>query len=212
MPMELKDVYVSGITGVDKEDIQFCKDMGYVIKLLGYADVTNGSVEVSVQPTLLPLSHPLASVHNENNAVYLYGEAVGETMFYGPGAGSMPTATAIVSDLISVIKRKKLGISGKHKINYKYERQLKTDDDISAKFYLRLEVEDRVGVLHEITQIFTDNKLSFESVLQRPMDHPENANLIIITHEVVLGDYVKALKSLKKLDSIRKVRSSYRVV
>ncbi len=212
MPTTLADVYTRGISKIDQSDIEFAGDLGFAMKLIGYADIEEGQVEISVQPTLLPYEHPLASVHNENNAVYLYGAAVGETMFYGPGAGAMPTATAIVSDLITVVKRLKLGVSGKHMINFKNKRTIKGDDKIKAKFYLRLNVKDQVGVLKDITTVFAEESLSFESVLQKPAKDPGDARLVIITHKVVLGSYVKALRRLKELDTVNGIESSFRVV
>lgn len=211
MPMNLTDVYTRGISQVEIEDINYSKNLGYTIKLIGYADIKDGEVEVSVQPTLLPNSHPLASVNNENNAVYLHGEAVGETMFYGPGAGSMPTATAIVSDVLSVAKRIKLGIAGKQIVDFKNKRKVRTKDKVEAKFYLRLNVKDQIGVLNEITHLFAEEKLSFESVLQKPTNTHDDASLIIITHKVILANYIKALKKIKHLKVVNNVESSYRV-
>jgi len=99
--VSLQDVVVKGITGVTKEDIQYGKQLGYVIKLLGIAEQHEDSISISIQPTMVKKSHPLASVNGVFNAVYVYGEAVGETMFYGPGAGAMPTATSIVAGLVA---------------------------------------------------------------------------------------------------------------
>ncbi len=212
MPTTLGDVYTRGIAKIDQSDIEFARELGFVMKLIGFADIEEGEVEISVQPSLLPQEHPLAAVHNENNAVYLYGSAVGETMFYGPGAGAMPTATAIVSDLITVVKRLKLGVSGKHMINFKNKRTIKGEDKIKAKFYLRLNVKDQLGVLKDITTVFADESLSFESVLQKPTKNPGDARLIIITHKVVLASYIRALRRLKDLDRVNGIESSFRVV
>jgi len=212
MPITLEDVYTHGISQVSIVDIQFAKTLGYVIKLIGFSQILDGEVEVSVQPTFLPKEHPLASVNNENNAVYLCGEAVGQTMFFGPGAGSLPTATSIVSDLITSIKRLQLGIRGSHLVSFKHERRIKSENKIMAKFYLRLTVEDKVGVLNQITSIFAKEELSFESVVQKPTKNPDDAQLIIITHEVVLSNYLRALRQLKQLDHIKHIDSSYRVV
>src|SRR5665647_424634 len=107
--VSLKDVSVKGISQVTKEDIQYGKRLGYEIKLLGIAEQEDDSISISVQPTMVKTTHPLASVNGVFNAVYVYGEAVGETMFYGPGAGAMPTATSIVADLVAVVKNLKLG-------------------------------------------------------------------------------------------------------
>lgn len=212
MPITLSDVYVHGISQVAIADIEFAKSLGYIIKLIGFAQIENGAVEVSVQPTFLPKEHPLASVNNENNAVYLCGEAVGQTMFFGPGAGSLPTATAVISDLISAVKRLQLNIRGNHLISFKNEAVMKKEDQIVAKFYLRLTVSDQVGVLNQITSVFANEKLSFESVVQKPAQKTDEAQLIIITHEVVLSNYVNALRQLKQLEQIKKIESSYRVV
>lgn len=212
MPITLDDVYVHGISQVSSVDIEFAKSLGYIIKLIGLAQIENGAVEVSVQPTFLPKEHPLAAVNNEYNAVYLCGEAVGQTMFFGPGAGSLPTATAIISDLISAVKRLQLGIRGNHLISFKNKPIMKKEDQIVAKFYLRLTVSDQVGVLNQITSVFANEKLSFESVVQKPALRTDEAQLIIITHEVVLANYVSALRQLKQLEQIKKIESSYRVV
>ena len=114
-----------GITGVTEEDIQYGKQLGYTMKLIGIAQQDGEKVEVSVGPTFLADTHPLASVHNEYNAVYVCGEAVGETMFFGPGAGSLPTATSIVSDLVVVMKNMQSGVNGKGNIAPQYPKQLK---------------------------------------------------------------------------------------
>lgn len=113
MNVDLADVKVKGITGVTGEDIQYAEQFDYTMKLIGYAHRDGEKVEVSVEPTLLQKEHPLASVNDEYNAVYVYGEAVGETMFYGPGAGSLPTATAVVSDMVGIMKNMRLGVNGK---------------------------------------------------------------------------------------------------
>ena len=119
MKIDLDDVSVQGITTITEEDLQYGKQLGYTMKLIGIAQEDEGKVEVSVQPTFLSDSHPLASVQNEYNAVYVYGEAVGETMFYGPGAGSLPTATSIVSDLVVVMKNMRLGVNGKSVVKHR---------------------------------------------------------------------------------------------
>lgn len=125
MHVDLEDVSVKGISEVTDEDISYSKRLGYTMKLIGIANRDHNKVEVSVQPTLLPDYHPLASVNNEYNAVYVYGEAVGETMFYGPGAGSLPTATAVVSDLVGVMKNMRLGVNGRSAVLPQFEKSLK---------------------------------------------------------------------------------------
>src|SRR5699024_2259383 len=107
--VELEDVEVSGIAEISQSDLRYGKKLGYTMKLIGFANHNEGNVEVSVRPTLLANKLPLAGVKDEYNAVYVNGESVGETMFYGPGAGSLPTATAVMSDVVSAIKNMRLG-------------------------------------------------------------------------------------------------------
>ena len=120
--VELDDVEVEGISNLDLTDIEYGKKLDLTMKLIGFANLTNGNhIEVSVQPTFLSKNHPLAAVNDEYNAVYVNGEAVGETMFYGPGAGSLPTATAVMSDVVAVIKNMLLGVNGKQYVKLRFE-------------------------------------------------------------------------------------------
>ncbi|GAA3318486.1 hypothetical protein GCM10020331_021480 [Ectobacillus funiculus] len=120
--MELKDVSVKGISSITEEDLAYSQGLGYTMKLIGLAKRDGEKLEVSVEPTLLPNTHPLAAVQNEFNAVYVYGAAVGETMFYGPGAGSLPTATSIVSDLVAVMRNMRLGVNGNSTVTPQYPK------------------------------------------------------------------------------------------
>lgn len=209
--IELSDVAVGGISAVTQEDIQYAKQLGYAIKLLGIAESEDDCISVSVQPTLVKTSHPIASVGGVFNAVYVYGEAVGETMFYGPGAGELPTATSIVADLVAVIKNAKLGINGRQaSIPYK-EKKLKRDDQIASKFFMLLHVEDQTGVLMQIAQVFADCEVSIESVMQPPTPGKPGAELIIITHEASKAAMNRVLEAFRKLSAVRAIKSVYRV-
>ena len=121
------------------------KDLGYELKLLGFAERDHDKVEVSVQPTFLSQKHPLASIDGVNNAILIEGEAVGETMFYGPGAGSLPTATSVVSDLVTIIRNMKLGVNGQRMVAPYETKRLKTDQEKGSKYFLRLVVADQPG-------------------------------------------------------------------
>ncbi|MGP7816318.1 homoserine dehydrogenase [Niallia sp. 01092] len=211
MNISLDDVKVEGISQVTEEDIQYGKQLGYTMKLIGVAQRHEGKVEVSVQPTLLIDSHPLAAVNDEFNAVYVYGEAVGETMFYGPGAGSLPTATAVVSDLVNVLKNMRLGVNGKVAVAPQYKKKLKSDKEIFSKYFLRLQVEDEVGVFAEITSIFSQHGVSFEKILQLPVKERGLAEIVLVTHNASLFNYENILLQLRDLKSVRTVKSSYRV-
>lgn len=211
MNIDLDDVRVTGITSVTEEDLQYAKQLGYTMKLLGIAGREGEKVEVCVEPALLPSAHPLASVNNEYNAVYVYGEAVGETMFYGPGAGSLPTATAIVSDLVGVVKNMRLGVNGKSSVTPQYEKQLKDDEEVSSKHFLRLHVHDEVGVLSEITTLFSKYNVSFERILQMPVKEKELSEIVVVTHQATYKDYQSILTELKDLSAVKELKSSYRV-
>ncbi|WP_457786325.1 homoserine dehydrogenase [Geobacillus sp. Geo 8.1] len=211
MDIDLDDVQVKGITQVTEEDLNYGKRLGYTMKLIGIAQRDGQKVEVSVQPTFLPDSHPLASVHNEYNAVYVYGEAVGETMFYGPGAGSLPTATAVVSDLVAVMKNMRLGVNGRYAVAPQYEKQLKTPAEIFSKYFLRIHVKDQVGAFAKITTLFSERGVSFEKILQLPLKEDGLAEIVIVTHDASQQDYEDILQQLGDLEIVERMQSSYRV-
>ncbi|WP_308634744.1 homoserine dehydrogenase [Paenibacillus silvisoli] len=207
----LEDVDVKGISSISREDILYAKRLGYEVKLLGIAERQDDYISVSVQPTMVKLSHPIASVNGVFNAVYVYGEAVGETMFYGAGAGELPTATSVVADLVAVVKNLKLGVNGKQEqIAYK-EKKLKTDEQIASKYFMLLHVADRAGVLARITQAFAEYEVSLESVLQQPNPNIQEAEIIIITHDANKAAANKVLKALESMDVVKQIKSVYRV-
>ncbi|MBM7570940.1 homoserine dehydrogenase [Aquibacillus albus] len=211
MEIGLDDVEVSGISEISQEDITFANSLGYTIKLIGIASINRGKVEVSVEPTLLPHDHPLAQVKNEYNAVYVYGEAVGETMFYGPGAGSMPTATAVVSDLMEVIKNIRLGISGNSYISPQYETQLKQNTEKYTKYFIRMAVDDEAGTFQKITNVFSDQQVSFAKILQLPSNEKETAEIVMVTHQISKQQLLSSIENLYGLSVVNKIISYYRV-
>lgn len=209
--VELDDVEVSGISNVSVDDLNYGQKLGYTMKLIGYAHIDDQQLEVSVQPTFLAKNHPLASVKNEYNAVYVNGEAVGETMFYGPGAGSLPTATAVMADVVAVIKNMRLGVNGKSVLAPRFERVLKTPDQRFSKHYFRLHLQDEVGAFSKITALFNELGISFEQILQTPLSKDELAEIIIVTHRISLENFHKALMQLRDLSVVKEVISHYRV-
>ncbi|MBP2240446.1 homoserine dehydrogenase [Cytobacillus eiseniae] len=211
MKIDLDDVLVKGITGVTKSDLTYGKQLGYIMKLIGMAHREGEKVEISVQPTLMAETHPLASVQDEFNAVYVYGEAVGETMFYGPGAGSMPTATAVVSDLVGVMKNMRLGVTGKSAVTPQFKKQIKEPSEMFSKYFLRLHVKDEVGVFAEITSIFSEQHISFEKILQLPLKDKGLAEVVLVTHQASLQNYEDSLVKVRDLQAVQSIESSYRV-
>ncbi|OAB48069.1 homoserine dehydrogenase [Paenibacillus antarcticus] len=209
--VELKDVSVRGISQVTKEDIAYAKRLGYEMKLLGIADRDDEHISISVQPTMVRRSHPIASVNGVYNAVYVYGEAVGETMFYGAGAGAMPTATSVVADLVAAIKNLKLGVNGLKAIVPYKQKKLKDDEQIKYKNFILLHVDDKAGVLAQITQAFAQFDVSLESVVQQPNEHNPYAEIIIVTHDASKASMNKVLEHFEGLAVIRTIKSVYRV-
>jgi homoserine dehydrogenase len=207
----LDDVEVEGISRVELEDIHYGDKLGYNMKLIGFAQCEDEQVEVHVQPTLLAKTHPLAQVKDEYNAVYVYGEAVGETMFYGPGAGSTPTATAVVSDIVSITKNIRLNVTGTHVVPLKFERELKSPKEQNAHYYMRLHVKDEAGAFSAISALFHEHDISFKRILQTPMKSYDLAEIIFITHETTLENFRKAKEALNKQDVVLDIKSHYKV-
>jgi homoserine dehydrogenase len=209
---KFEDVDVRGITKVTAADIAYSKKLGYEIKLLGIAQRNDDCIEVSVQPTLVHASHPLSSVNGVFNAVYVYGEAVGETMFYGPGAGELPTATAVTSDLVTVVQNMKLGVNGRRTVAPYKEKLLKTPEQIESKYFLRLIVSDKRGVLAEVTTILANHDISIEQILQQPHgEEVRNAEIILVTHTATKANMNEVLNQFSNLESVKEVKSFYRV-
>ncbi|SEN50426.1 homoserine dehydrogenase [Lihuaxuella thermophila] len=211
VPVNLDEVDVKGISHISREDIAYGKKLGYEIKLLGLAQRDDDEIEVSVEPTLVHKSHPLASVNGVFNAVCVHGEAVGETMFYGPGAGELPTATAVVSDLVTVVKNMKLGVNGRGMVAPYKEKKLKTDDKKFSKYFLRMVVADKRGVLAKITQLFADNHISLAQVIQQPHHGGEHAEIVLVTHKISKRDLDLALLYLRDMDVTKEIKSCFRV-
>lgn len=211
MPVDLSDVDVRGIRGMSYDDLAYAEQLGYTIKLLGIAARGEDKIEMSVQPTLVPHSHPLASIKDEYNAVYVYGDAVGETMFYGPGAGQLPTATAVVSDLMDVVKNIRLGVTGRSSVNPQYQKNLKELDEVFSKFFFRLEAEDEAGTFLAITSEFAAHDVSLDKIIQMPKGNDKTAEIVLVTHQASRAQIDDILKKLESLSVIRGIHSYYRV-
>lgn len=202
------DVYREGIRGVTKEDVTFADRLGYLVKLLAIAELTDGDVSVRVHPAMVPRDHPLASVRENFNAVFVEGETVGELMFYGRGAGGAPTATAVVGDIVDVARNLTTGGRGVGCTCYE-ERRVRPIDDIDGQFYLLLEVADRPGVLARVAQAFGDNGVSIKSVWQE--GRGDSAELVLVTHRANEGSMRRTVEQAKGLDVVSAVKSVLRV-
>lgn len=209
--VELTDVEVEGISQISLSDLKYGKKLGYKMKLIGFANRHNQNIEVSVKPTLLTEKHPLASVNNEYNAVYINGESVGETMFYGPGAGGLPTATAVMADVVAVIKNMRLGVNGKQLVKPRFKKKITPLNERFSQHYVRLLVKDEVGAFAVISELFNQLEISFERIFQTPSDKDGYAEIVFITHETSFETFQTSLKQLEELEVVEEIKSYYRV-
>jgi homoserine dehydrogenase len=202
------DVYREGISTVTAADIAFAARMGYVVKLLAIAERVGDEVAVRVHPTMIPAHHPLATVRESFNAVFIEGEAVGELMLYGRGAGGLPTASAVLGDLIDAAHNLRSGAASR---STPLERaKIHPIDEISSQYYLSIEVADRPGVLHAISGVFEPHNISIGSMVQEGLG--DEARLIFITHQVLERDMQAALADLRDLDVVDCIGTLLRVV
>ncbi|MDK2984626.1 MAG: homoserine dehydrogenase [Clostridia bacterium] len=205
-----QDVYVEGITNITARDIEYAKELGYAIKLLGIAKEEHDEVEVRVHPVFIPTNHPLSSVDDVFNAVFVEGDAVGETMFYGQGAGEFPTASAVVGDIISASRNIYHGNTGRICCTCFEQKKVKSIEDITSEFYIRLNVIDRPGVLASIAGVFGNQEVSLASVVQKRTEN-HKAEVVLITHRVKEGYVRDALKILDGMSIVDEISNVVRV-
>ncbi|MEE9614768.1 MAG: homoserine dehydrogenase [Thermodesulfobacteriota bacterium] len=209
--VSLDDIYTEGISNITEIDIKFAEEFGYVIKLLAIAKApggVEGGIEARVHPTMIPLDHPLASVDGVFNAVHLKGDAVGSTMFYGMGAGMMPTASAVVADVVDICRDILKGCPGRlsplgHTEGAVKDVEIKGMDELEMSYYLRFSAMDRPGVLSTISGVLGSHNISISSVIQKGRQAGGAVPLVIITHNAVERELRSAIKDIEKLDVIK---------
>jgi homoserine dehydrogenase len=206
--VHLSDVLVRGMKDIRDGDMELAEGFGYTMKMVGSSKKNEDGIEVAVEPVFLANSHLLASVNNEFNAVYIYGDAVGETMLYGPGAGSLPTATSVVSDIIAACRNLLLEVNGKRLHAAQHERVIKSANRRYAKYFHRLLVKDEVGVLSNLTSIYSHHNASLQSLKQHPAGNDGMAEIILVTHKISRQQHLDVIEDLKGLAS---VISHYRI-
>lgn len=206
----LDDVYVEGITGITATDIAYAGELNYTIKLLGIAKETSEGIEARVHPALIPVHHPLASVNDVYNAIYVTGDAVGDTMFYGRGAGEMPTASAVVADIMDAARNLLYKVPGIISCTCYEEKPVKDMGAVESRYYTRLQVSDKPGVLASIAYAFGDKEVSLASVLQKQTDKV-TAEIVLVTHKVRERNMQEALEIIKHLSSVKEVSNVIRV-
>ncbi|MGH2637158.1 MAG: homoserine dehydrogenase [Actinomycetota bacterium] len=203
------DVFREGISGVTIEDIEFARRLGYVVKLLAIAELGDDErIAARVHPAMVPAAHPLASVRDAFNAVFVEGPRIGELMFYGRGAGGDPTATAVVGDLVTVARNILAGARGVGCTCF-LERTIRPMSEMTGQYYILLRVEDRPGVLAEIASVFGRHDVSIKSVWQEGTG--QDAQLVFITHRAREGSFQGAVSDLHALPAVDEVRSVLRV-
>ncbi|MGI6119549.1 MAG: homoserine dehydrogenase [Desulfosporosinus sp.] len=205
----LKDIFVEGISKITREDLAFAAELGCTIKLLAIAKNQDAGIEVRVHPAILPLTHPLASVGGVFNAIYVVGDAVGETMFYGRGAGSLPTGSAIVSDIMRIVRNINTNSTSSTNCTCYLNLPLKAISDFYTAFYIRLLVKDEPRVLATLALLFAVVNISFASIIQKPRGKHQ-AEIVLVTHPCREGALQEALKSVKAYPKVLSIHNVIR--
>lgn len=207
-PLRFEDIFIDGISEITPLDIQFGREFGYRIKLLAIAKMEEGRLEARVHPTMIPETHLLSTVGGVFNAIYIKGDAVGPTLFYGQGAGQMPTGSAVVSDLVELGRNILVKASGRRVPLLSYQESaiekvpLKKMDDLIMPFYMRFSAIDRPGVLSKISGILGKNGISISAVIQKGRQINGAVPVVMMTHEAKESSVHKALKEIDRLGVI----------
>jgi homoserine dehydrogenase len=205
IPISFKKVYTEGITKITPMDIEFASEFGYRIKLLAIAKQTDNEVEMRVHPAMMPVDNLMSSVNGVFNAIYVEGDATGEGLYYGKGAGEMPTGSAVVSDIVDIAKNIVNGASaGAQGIASPANPDLtiKKMEDIRTSYYLRFSATDKPGVLARISGILGKHNISIKSMIQKGRKKEKAVPLVMMTHEAREKDMVRALKEINRLSIV----------
>ncbi len=198
-----EDILIEGIEDIKKDDIEFAKEFGYSIKLLAIAKKTDGKIELRVHPALVSKDKMIAKIDGVMNGISVIGDCVGETLYYGPGAGGDATASAVISDIVEIVRAGQSSPMLGFKKPFQSENlTLVSKDDIESEYYLRMFVDDVPGVLASIARILGKNEISIETFLQRPSDNDKKATLLCATHECREKDILNAIEDIEKLSSV----------
>lgn len=211
--VNVEDVYREGITNITDIDMEYAAIFKMVIKLLAIVKDTDGKLELRVHPTMIPKTHPLANVHDSFNAVFIKGNAVGDLMFYGRGAGDLPTGSAVVSDIISIV-RTNIDLDNPISVvkNNLWNKEVMNVKEIRSKYYIRLTVIDKPGVLGDITAILGRHEVSLKSVIQRgETKTEEKVSLVLVTHSSIENDIREALGEISKLNAVMGINNLIRI-
>ena len=204
------DVFTEGITKITAKDMRYAKEMGCSIKLLGIAKNTETGIEVKVHPTMIPENHPLAAVNDSFNAVFVHGDAVDDAMFYGRGAGALPTGSAVVGDIMEVARNMLFHCNGRIGCSCYKNLPIKQIGDTTSRYYIRMRLEDRAGTLAAMAGVFAENDASIAILLQKETIE-NDAEIVVVTHEVAEKKFMDAIKKFSSMEMVKEISSIIRV-
>jgi len=207
-PVTAADVHREGISEVTAADVASARDMDSVVKLLAVAELSGDAVAVRVHPAMIPRSHPLASVREAFNAVFVESEAAGQLMFYGPGAGGAPTASAVLGDLVTVARNRVAGTRGAGESAYADRRVLPMGETVT-RYHVAIDVDDRAGVLAAVATAFADHGVSIQTVRQE--GRGADAQLVVVSHQATDAQLSATVAALRDMEIVREVTSVMRV-
>lgn len=208
--VKLDSIYVEGITRISQLDVLYAREMGYLIKLLAIVQRVNGELDVRVHPTLVPETHLLASVRNEFNAVYVESDIADATLYYGRGAGRLPTASAVVADIIDIARRE--GAEPMAPFRYTHQVAVRDIGLLQGRYYVRITTENHPGVLGEICTILGQHQVSIASLLQKEDADGAPAHIVLMTHEAVESSVTAALADIDQLKFVTEPSHLLRVL
>ncbi len=208
VPLQFEKVYTEGISSIAREDVEYAGELGYRIKHLGIARRVNAGLELRVHPTLIPHRRLIANVDGVMNAILVQADAVGATLYYGAGAGAEPTASAVVADLVDVVRALTTD-PGNRVPHLAFQPDaikginVMPIDDVETAYYLRMQVQDRAGVLADITRLFADHSISIEAIVQKEIkDDYQRVPLVILTHRVLESNMMAAIEKVEQLATV----------
>jgi homoserine dehydrogenase len=208
VPMQLDKAYAEGISKLSREDLRYAEELGYRIKLLGITRRTKQGIELRVHPTLVPMKRLIANVEGAMNAVLVKGDAVNATLYYGPGAGAEPTASAVIADLVDITRMHTA--DPEHRVPHLAFQpdQLSSEPflpmgEVATSYYMRMRVEDRPGVLADITRILADREISIDAMIQKePPEGEAQTDIILLTHLSIEKNVMDAIRAIEALPTV----------
>jgi len=208
--VNVNSIYREGIRNIEPIDIEYAKEFGYVIKLLAIVKDVDNVLEIRVHPTMVPARHPLANVNDSFNAIFIRGNAVGDLMMYGRGAGDLPTGSAVVADIISILRNDTDSVYKPGKSKCGSMKKISNMEDTSSEYYIRITVKDEPGVLGKISSLLGENNVSLLSVIQKGKGQ-DYVSLVFVTHETLEGNINRSVEQINALSSVKKIENIIRV-